>query len=58
MKKAGEHEESRRAGKQLTLHESEVCAKAKQAEAEIVIHDFTRAIIYSGLPPFKFFLLG
>ena len=41
-----ERMKSRRAGKQLTLHESEVCVKAKQAEAEIVIHDFTRAIIH------------
>ena len=39
-----------KAGKQLTLYESEVCVKAKQAEAESVVHDFTRAIIYSGLP--------
>ena len=37
------------AGRQLTLYESEVRQRARQAEAESLIHDFTRAMIYSGL---------
>ena len=49
------YDERMKAGKQLTLYESEVCVKAKQAEAECVIHDFTHPIIYSGLPHFKIF---
>ena len=40
------YEERMKAGKQLTLYESEVRVKAKQTEAESVVHDFTRAIIY------------
>lgn len=38
-----------KAGKQLTLYESEVRMKAKQAEAHSIVRDFTHAIIYSGL---------
>ena len=37
-------------GKQLTLYESEVRIRSKKEEAETVAHDFTRALIYSGVP--------
>ena len=36
-------------GKQLTLYESEVRVRSKEREAETVAHDFTRALLYSGL---------
>ena len=38
------------AGKQLTLYESEVRVRAKEKEAESAAHDFTRALLYSGVP--------
>ena len=43
----------RRDGKQLTIYESEVRARAKETEAESVAHDFTCAVVYSGLPLYQ-----